>query len=275
MDTAYFLKYGSDYMKYLLVNLELGIEACLVYIDEYDDELKKFIDDNFLEIIKGKMRAEREVDNCSSDAMKDAAKYIIRKNKTTSSKVGIIGEFLFHCFMRLDKISSRFLSCCPTIGYSDAYQGFFKGFDGCYYYQDEIWITEVKAKEKSLELDKDNKDKLMLASNQIEKEVNDEDINRWEKTKGYVFNQLTKEEIDDKKIYKLLTKDSKYNYNKILCSMLVCNDGEFDIEYIKEYINKLKDNNVSNQKLFIMCIRNYDYNALYNYILKRYGDINE
>jgi len=33
MDTAYFLKCGVDYMKYKLLDLELGVEACLVYID--------------------------------------------------------------------------------------------------------------------------------------------------------------------------------------------------------------------------------------------------
>lgn len=135
-------------MKYKLLDLELGVEACLVYIDEYTDELKRFIDDNFLELIKGKMIAERTSDNCVTDTLKDAAKYILKKNKTSSAKVGIIGEFLFHCFMRLTEISSRFLSCCPTIGYSDTYQGFFKGFDGCYYYQDEILDNRNKIKRK-------------------------------------------------------------------------------------------------------------------------------
>lgn len=262
-------------MKYKLLDLGLGVEACLVYIDEYTDELKRFIDDNFLEIIKGKMVAERTSDNCLTDTLKDAAKYILKKNKTSSAKVGIIGEFLFHCFMRLSEISSKFLSCCPTIGYSDTYQGFFKGFDGCYYYQDEIWITEIKSKERSIDLDKDNKEKLTFAANQIEDEVNDEDINRWEKTKGYVFSQLTNEEVDEKNIYKLLTNSSKNNYNKILGTMLICDSKEFDVNYIKGYLDKLKDKNVANQKLFIMCIRNYDYGALYNYILMKYGDFCE
>ena len=99
----------------------------------------------------------------------------------------------------------KILSCCPTIGYSDTYQGFFKGFDGCYYSQNEIWITEVKSKEKSTDLDKDNRTKLIVAANQIEQEVNDEDINRWEKTKGYVHNQLTQDELNDTNIYKLLS----------------------------------------------------------------------
>ena len=262
-------------MKYNLTNIDNNVEVCFVYIDDLDDNLKEFIDKNFLEIIKGKKIAERELKNFNIDSLRDAAKYIIEKNKTTSAKVGIIGEFLFHCMMRIDEISSIFLSCCPTIGYSDTYQGFFKGFDGCYYSNDEIWITEVKSKEKSLELDKDNKEKLLLASNQIEDEVNDEKINRWEKTKGYVYNQLTDKEIDEKNIYKLLNRESKNNYNKILGTMLICSNEEFNLNFIKEYINKLKDEKVENQKIFIMCIRNFDYNILYNYILERFGENNE
>jgi hypothetical protein len=262
-------------MKYELLDVEIDTEICLIYIDDYDYELKKLIDDNFLEIIKGKLLAERETDDFTIDTLRDAAKYILKKDKTKSAKVGIIGEFLFHCFMRLNKVSSRFLSCCPTIGYSDTYQGFFKGFDGCYYSQNEIWITEVKSKEKSLNLDIDNKDKLTLAANQIDDEVNDDDINRWEKVKVHVYNQLTQKEIDDKKIHELLTQNSKNNYNKILCTMLICNSMKFHIDYIKTYLNKLKDQNVPNQKLFIMCIRNYDYDVLYNYISKKYGDANE
>jgi len=261
-------------MKYSLVKIDNDVEICFVYIDILDFSLKTFIDDNFLEIIKGKKIAERELEKFNIDSLKDAAKYIIKKNKTTSAKVGIIGEFLFHCMMRIDEIADKFLSCCPTIGYSDTYQGFFKGFDGCYYSDDEIWITEIKSKEKSLNLDKDNKEKLLKASSQIEEEVNDEEINRWEKTKGYVFNQLTNDEIDEKNIYKLLNKKSKNNYNKILGTMIICPNEEFNLDYINGYINKLKDKNVENQKLFIMCIRNYDYNVLYNYILERFGEDN-
>jgi hypothetical protein len=262
-------------MKYKLLDLELNVEACFVYIDEYDDNLKKFIDDNFLEIIRGKMIAERETTDTIRDTIKDAAKYILKKDKTSTAKVGIIGEFLFHCFMRLEEVSFKFLSCCPTIGYSDTYQGFFKGFDGCYYSQNEIWITEVKSKEKCTDLDKDNRAKLIVAANQIENEVNDEDINRWEKTKGYVHNQLTNNELDDTNIYKLLSKAKRTNYNKILGTMIICSNNEFDADYIKKYLKKLKDQNIPEQKIFIMCIRNYDYNILYNYILMKYGDSNE
>lgn len=139
----------------------------------------------------------------------------------------------------------------------------------------KFWITEIKSKERSIDLDKDNKEKLTFAANQIEDEVNDEDINRWEKTKGYVFSQLTNEEVDEKNIYKLLTNNSKDNYNKILGTMLICDSKEFDVNYIKGYLDKLKDKNVVNQKLFIMCIRNYDYDTLYNYILMKYGDFCE
>ena len=227
-------------MKYEFVELEKDVTACLIYIDNYDDNLKQFIDKNFLEIVSGKMVAERASYDDDPDTFKDAAKYIINK-KGEKDRVGIIAEFLFHCMMRLDIVSSKFLSCSPTIAYSDSYQGFFKGFDGCYYNQDEIWIAEVKSKMKAENLDKDNKDKLLLASSQLEDEVNDEEINRWENT-------------------------------KILGTMLICNENEFNKEYIKSYLEKLKDKNVDNQKIFLMCIRNYDYKELYNYILDKYGD---
>ena len=258
-------------MKYNIVDLDNDSVACLVYIDELEEELKQFIDKNFLEIVIGKKLAERVNYDDDLDTFKDAAKYILKKTNP-KDKVGIIGEFLFHCMMRLDVISSKYLSCWPTIAYSDSYQGFFKGFDGCYYYQNEIWITEVKSKLKTNDLDTDNKDKLMLASNQIEKEVNDEEINRWEKTKRYVRNQLTDEEVNEKNIYKLLNQKNKTHYNKILGTMLICNDNEFNAEYIKEYLEKLKDENVESQKLFLMCIRNYDYNILYEYISLKYGE---
>lgn len=258
-------------MKYEFVELEKDVTACLIYIDNYDDNLKQFIDKNFLEIVSGKMVAERASYDDDPDTFKDAAKYIINK-KGEKDRVGIIAEFLFHCMMRLDIVSSKFLSCSPTIAYSDSYQGFFKGFDGCYYNQDEIWIAEVKSKMKTENLDKDNKDKLLLASSQLEDEVNDEEINRWENTKKYVHIQLSREEIDEKNLYKILNKKSKTNYNKILGTMLICNENEFNKEYIKSYLEKLKDKNVDNQKIFLMCIRNYDYKELYNYILDKYGD---
>ncbi len=57
--------------------------------------------------------------------------------------------------------------------------------------------------------------------------------------------------------------------------MLICSNEEFNLDFIKEYINKLKDEKVENQKIFIMCIRNFDYNILYNYILERFGENNE
>lgn len=57
--------------------------------------------------------------------------------------------------------------------------------------------------------------------------------------------------------------------------MLICSNEEFNLNFIKEYINKLKDEKVENQKIFIMCIRNFDYNILYNYILERFGENNE
>ncbi len=97
-------------MKYQLLEIENNIKVCLVYIDDYNDELIKLIDDNFFEVIKGKQLAERENFCENSDSYKDAAKYILEKNKTEEAKVGIIGEFLFHCFMRLECISIEFLS---------------------------------------------------------------------------------------------------------------------------------------------------------------------
>ena len=133
----------------------------------------------------------------------------------------------------------------------------------------------MKSKEKCTDLDKDNRAKLIVAANQIENEVNDEDINRWEKTKGYVHNQLTNNELDDTNIHKLLSKAKQTNYNKILGTMIICSNNEFDVDYIKKYLKKLKDQNIPEQKIFIMCIRNYDYNILYNYILMKYGDSNE
>ena len=78
-------------MKYNLTNIDNNVEVCFVYIDDLDDNLKEFIDKNFLEIIKGKKIAERELKNFNIDSLRDAAKYIIEKNKTTSAKVGIIG----------------------------------------------------------------------------------------------------------------------------------------------------------------------------------------
>lgn len=262
-------------MKYQLLDVEEDIKACLVYIDEYDDELKKLVENNFLEVIKGKQLAEREEFYDNLDSYRDAAKYILKKDKIESAKVGIIGEFLFHCFMRLECISSEYFSCCPTIGYSDTYQGFFKGFDGCYYSNDGIWITEVKTKVKSSDLDKDNKEKLIIAASQINIEVNDKKINRWEKTKSHVIKQLTSGQIDENNIYKLLTRESANSYNKMLGTMLICNSSEFDTDYIKKYVKKLKDENVQNQKLFLMCIRNFDYEKLREYIQSKYGDDDE
>ena len=61
-------------MKYNLTNIDNNVEVCFVYIDDLDDNLKEFIDKNFLEIIKGKKIAERELKNFNIDSLRDAAK---------------------------------------------------------------------------------------------------------------------------------------------------------------------------------------------------------
>ncbi len=81
-------------------------------------------------------------------------------------------------------------------------------------------------------------------------------------------------EFDEKDIYKLLTKENAINYNKMLGTMLICPSNEFDITYIKKYANKLKDPNVPTQKMFLMCIRNFDYKKLREHIQLKYGGCN-
>lgn len=258
-------------MNYCIEKINDNVAVCLVYIDNIDNELGKLIEDNFFEIIMGKKNAEKIK---TKDAFLNALKYITLKinAKTETNIVGIVGEFLFHCFMRVEENANRFLSIFPTIGYSNGHQFFYKGFDGCYYSEDKLWIVEVKSAVNSSNIDNDNKQKLKEASKQIETEANDSRLNRWEEAKKLVVCQIEQQDIDAKKIYDKLTINSSSDYNKLLGSMIILDKGEFNLDFIKTYINDFFDTKVINQKIFAMCIRNCDYKKIVNYLESRFGD---
>lgn len=243
------------------------INAYFVYIDEVDKELKELIRNSFLEIVLGKQTVEQsEEDEYEEkmDMLKDATKYIYQKT-LPNHRVGIVGELLFHTFMRIPELSKKFLSTYPTIGHTDAYKEFYKGFDGIYHCDGMVWIAEVKGKLKTKDLNDDNKAKIKIASKQLEKEVNDREINRWQRAKMQLSNQLG-ETSEDKNIRKVFRKNQKNNYNKIISTLLIYDKQEFDVKDIKKYAEQLYHNQVKNQKILLLCIRSYDYNEIINYI---------
>lgn len=255
-------------MKIKIVKLSSRISYCLVEIDSIDDELKKLLRDNLIEIVIGKLEAERlDASNIEEkrECLEEAKKYIYSKS-FPNHRVGIVGEVLYHSIMRYSKIRDRFLSLCPTIGYSDCYKGFYKGFDGCYYAEERIWIAEVKSKLKSSNLDKDNEDKMKVASSQIEIETNDTEINRWQKSKAFVYSQLSSIEMEHLEPFKLFSGKKKSDYNQMLCTLLICNNGSFDEKYINGYIETLFHTKVDKQKIFAICIRSFDYEEIIKYI---------
>lgn len=254
-------------MKIKMNKLNERISACFVYIDEIDRDLKELIKNSFLEIVLGKRAVEQSAEDEYEekiDMLKDATKYIYQKT-LPSHRVGIVGELLFHTFMRIPELSSKFLSTYPTIGHTDAYKEFYKGFDGIYHCDGMVWIAEVKGKVKTKNLNDDNKVKIKLASKQLEKEVNDKEINRWQKAKMLLSNQLG-ETDEDKNIRKIFRRNQKNSYNQIISTLLIYDKEEFNIEDIKKYAEKLYHNQVKNQKILLLCIRSYDYNEIINYI---------
>lgn len=254
-------------MKIDIVDFNARISYCLVEIDTVDNDLKNLLRDNLIEIVSGKLEAERVSDSPDEkkECLEEAKKYIYSKS-FPNHRVGIVGELLFHSLMRNENIANRFISLCPTIGYSDCYKGFYKGFDGCYYAEDRIWIAEVKSKLKSTALDNDNEDKLKIASTQIETEANDTKLNRWQKSKTYVYQQLTEMERSNIEPFKLFTYKKRSEYNQMLCTLLICDNGSFDTQYIESYIETLYHKNVKEQKIFAMCIRSFDYQKIINFI---------
>ena len=253
-------------MRYELEQLNDRVECCFVYVDSLDDDLKKNIKENLVEIIRGKNEAERIKDEPDSDTVREAAKYIYEK-KTPGHRIAIIGEFLFHCVLRSNDLKEKFLSTSPTIGFSDSYSQFYKGFDGCYYGDDSIWIAEVKSKsEKSNDIDKDNKSKIKEASNQIKIDTADLNINRWSKAKSQVHTQLTKEEQKEINIFQLLNIENIKKYNQIPVSFLINDSDNFNKEYVLKYFNTLFHSDVENQKMFIVCIRSIDVEQIVDYI---------
>lgn len=249
------------------------IEACLIYIDELDDNLKELIKSSFLEVVLGKKVVEQSSEDDIGEKMemlKDATKYIYSKT-LKNHRVGILGELLFHVFMRDKSLSERFLSTYPTIAHADTYKGFYKGFDGIYYCDGMAWVAEVKSKVEIIDLNKDNEKKIRLASKQLEKEMNDKEINRWQKAKLLIPNQLG-DNPTDKNIRKIFQKNQKQNYNQIIGTLLIYDRDEFDIEKIKEYAETLYHMQVKNQNILLMCIRSYDYNEIIKYIKEEMCD---
>lgn len=259
-------------MKYKIEKINNNASVCLVYVDEVNESLASLIDNHFLEIVKGKQNAEKV--NNIKETHQDALKFITSKIRKKDERgiVGIIGEFLFHSFMRIEENKKKFLSTFPTIGYSGTYQDFYKGFDGCYYADGNIWIVEIKSKVRSMNINIDNKNKLKEASGDLEKLVRDTKINRWERAKSLVITQLSDKEIDDTEIYKKLSQDSSNNYNKLLGTMLMTKDGEFDLDFIKGYMNDLIDNDVTQQQIFAICVRNSDYVKIVSYLEGKFGE---
>lgn len=254
-------------MKIEMDELNERITAYFVYIDEIDRDLKELIKKSFLEIVLGKQTVEQSIeDECEEkfDMLKDATKYIYQKT-LPNHRVGIVGELLFHTFMRIPELSKKFLSTYPTIGHTDAYKEFYKGFDGIYYCDGMVWIAEVKGKVKTKNLNDDNKIKIKLASKQLEKEVNDTEINRWQRAKMLLTSQLGENE-EDQNIRKIFRKNQKNNYNQIISTLLIYDREKFEIEDIKKYAEKIYHKQVKNQKILLLCIRSYDYNEIINYI---------
>ena len=116
-----------------------------------------------------------------------------------------------------------------------------------------------------------NKKKIKIASKQLEKEMNDTENNRWEKAKRTVMLQLESTQ-EGRNIRKIFSKKLKNKYNQIICTLLICDDGEFDVESIKTYVEKLYHQKVENQKVLLMCIRSYDYNEIIKYIKEEMCD---
>ena len=55
---------------------------------------------------------------------------------------------------------------------------------------------------------------------------------------------------------------------------MVVKDVEvFDIEFLKSYINEMLDENVKNQRLLVICIRNKDLNIVFDYIKTKFGGV--
>lgn len=250
------------------------------YLDCLSDEFKEKIDQYFLEIVKGKMRVEKDIAGNIEKEKKlynECAKYIYLKT-LPSAKLGIIAELLFHIIMR-DVYSSNFISALPTIGHVDSYRQFYKGFDGVYLKDGRCWISEVKSADSRSKtniyknLDNLTKEKLILASNTIENEVNDMDNNRWQKAKDGILLQLSDAEERKLHCFELLDDSNCNNYNKIATAMVVKDVEVFDIEFLKSYINEMLDENVKNQRLLVICIRNKDLNIVFDYIKTKFGGV--
>lgn len=252
-------------MKYNIIQINDSVECCLVYIDDLSKDLKNLIRSNLLEIVSGKLAAERAEGDDYKESLKDASKFIYKK-ETEKFRIGIVCELLFHSILRIKELSTKYTSTCPTIGYSDNYQSFYKGFDGCYYSDNSIWIVEVKSKLKSTNLDNDNKSKVKNASNQIKLEVKDEEINRWEKAKKQVYLQLSEIEQNETKIFELLNKPHRSSYHQMIGTLLICDDENFNEDFIKSYIHELHHDDVDDQKMLLVCIRSFDYEMIIDYI---------
>ena len=173
--------------------------------------------------------------------------------------------------LRVDELSQRYISVGPTIGYSDSYKTFYKGFDGCYYANNEIWIVEVKTKVKSESLDQDNKEKVKAASSQIKLETEDAEINRWERAKKQVRHQLTVIEQKEKDIFKILSKSHRASYNQMIGTLLICSDQFFNKDFISTYCNELIHENIGNQKIFLICMRSFDFEQIIKFIEHEVG----
>ncbi len=257
-------------MKYEIESLNERVECCLVYIDDINKDLKDLIYNNFLEIVNGKKIAERITDDEKKESLADATKFIYMK-KGANFRLGIVGELLFHSLMRTKELSSKYLSTCPTIGYADCYQAFFKGFDGCYYSDNSIWLVEIKSQLGTANLDSDNKNKLKIASEQIEVEANDPQINRWEKSKKYVYMQLSELEANSKNIFELLSKPSRSSYNQMLGTLIICDSCNFNKEFIKSYVEDLYHKNIPKQRILLMCVRSFDYEKIIEFVKTEIG----
>jgi len=255
-------------MEIVVKKIDSNCTCCFTYLDTLKDDFKVIIKNLLLEIVKGKINEKLSHETSTyDDALKEAAKYIHEKSND-NFKVGIVGELLAHIILRLEPLKARFYSLVPTIGYSDSKGTFFKGFDGCYYENGALWLLEVKSKIDSNKksLNKDNADKIKLASSTIESDAKDEKINRWDIAKNLLVTQFNNNDIVEKNLYSLLNKCNKNNYNQILTAMLIADDGQFCEEYIKKYYKNLFHDIVTNQKILLICIRNKDYQAIIDYI---------
>lgn len=240
------------------IQISESIKLYGINIEKLDNDFKKLIDDNLIEICKGK----REIK--LSTVKKEFLKYLNSKNES-NLLTGSVAEFFIHLFLKTQKFKQEFLY------FNLEENSIKKGFDGYYTKSNIQWMLESK----STRINNDeHKNHIAKAYNGIKNKIEgiDSQNNPWENAYNHAVLANSHEKIKDKlsalsELY-IEEKYKKIDDFNIICASTIYLEGnwhEINMKDLKTEIEKYFKGKKFNSVIAV-CVNKKTLKEIINYL---------